>query len=139
MSRSGYTDKMDDNWELIKWRGQLASAIRGKRGQRLLREMLAALDAMPEKALVAHELETQEGDVCALGALGKARGIDMQRLDPEEPEDVAAAFDVAPQLAREIVYFNDEVGEHGETCEQRWKRMREWVARRIITEDEPCK
>ena len=33
MSRSGYIDDMDDTWQFIKWRGQVASAIRGARGQ----------------------------------------------------------------------------------------------------------
>jgi hypothetical protein len=127
MSRSGYVDELD-NWQMIKWRGQVASAIRGRRGQKLLTDLLAALDAMPEKFLVAGELETKDGDVCALGALGKARGLDMQQnLDPGEPEEVAAAFDIAPQLAQEIVFMNDEhlnyVG-----GEQRWERMRAWVA-----------
>ncbi len=129
MSRSGYSDDIDQ-WDLIRWRGQVASAIRGQRGQKLLREMLAALDAMPDKTLVTGDLETEEGEVCALGALGKVRGIDMQKLDPTEPDDVAAAFDIAPQLAREIVYENDE-GWHNETPEQRWVRMRKWVAAQI--------
>lgn len=125
MSRSGYSDDLDD-WDLIRWRGQVASAIRGKRGQKLLTEMLAALDAMPDKSLVVGELQTPEGDVCALGALGKARGLDMATLDPEEPESVAAAFNIATQLAQEIVYQNDE-GSYNETPEQRWERMRKWV------------
>ena len=32
MSRSGYTDECD-GWELVRWRGAVNSAIRGKRGQ----------------------------------------------------------------------------------------------------------
>ena len=48
MSRSGYSDDIDDNWAHIMWRGRVASSIRGKRGQAMLRELLAALDAMPE-------------------------------------------------------------------------------------------
>lgn len=56
MSRSGYTEDCDDNWQLIRWRGAVASAIRGKRGQAFLRELLAALDAMPEKRLIADAL-----------------------------------------------------------------------------------
>ncbi len=63
MSRSGYSDDLD-SWALIRWRGQVASAIRGRRGQAVLRDLLAALDAMPEKALVASELETPQGEVC---------------------------------------------------------------------------
>jgi len=140
MSRSGYSEDIE-NWSLIRWRGQVASATRGRRGQKLLTELLAALDAMPDKALIAHELETMEGDVCALGALGKVRGIDMKQLDPDEPEQVAAAFDVAPQLVQEIVWMNDdecnywwnETTKQSEriTPEKRWVRMRAWVAKQI--------
>jgi hypothetical protein len=46
MSRSGYSDDHSE-WDLIRWRGAVASAIRGKRGQAFLRELLVALDAMP--------------------------------------------------------------------------------------------
>jgi hypothetical protein len=56
VSRSGYVDDMCDEWALIRYRGAVASAIRGKRGQAFLREMLAALDAMPEKRLTAGAL-----------------------------------------------------------------------------------
>ena len=63
MSRSGYVDEIE-NWALIRWRGQVASAIRGRRGQRLLRDLLVALDAMPEKELIVHELETASGGMC---------------------------------------------------------------------------
>ena len=107
----------------------------------MLTDLLSALDAMPEKSLIVHELETEDGEVCALGALGKARGIDMRKLDPDEPEEVAAAFGIAPQLAQEIVYINDErldrVWDEAAkryvniTPDQRWVRMRAWVARQI--------
>ena len=126
MSRSGYTEDVD-TWQLIKWRGQVASAIRGKRGQRLLYELLAALDAMPAKRLIRDELIDAEGEMCALGALAKSRGIDTQSLDPEDYEAVANTFDIAHQLAQEIVYMNDEFTSL-ETPEQRWKRMRQWVS-----------
>ena len=142
MSRSGYIDDFDENWSLIRWRGQVASATRGKRGQKLFVDMLAALDAMPEKALVVGELETPEGDVCALGALGKVRGIDMAKIDPEDPPQVAAAFDIAEQLAQEIVYMNDEYYDFEYignmrvdiTPEKRWQKMRDWVAKQIKAE-----
>lgn len=135
MSRSGYSEDLEP-WDLIRWRGQVASAIRGKRGQKLLMDLLSALDAMPEKALISHELETENGEVCALGALGKYRGMDMSVLDPGEPEEVAAAFDIAHQLAQEIVYMNDDDWSQ-ETPEHRWTRMRAWVAEQIISVKEP--
>lgn len=130
MSRSGYSDDLD-NWSMIKWRGQVASAIRGARGQKMLREMLAALEALPDKRLIRHELRDQAGEVCALGALGVARGMDVDYLDPEDPEEVASAFDIAPQLAREIVFKNDECYYSGEQPEQRYSRMVLWVKEQI--------
>lgn len=129
MSRSGYTDDSDDRWEMICWRGAVKSAIRGKRGQQFLREMLAALDALPEHKLIANDLE-QEGAVCALGAVGKARSMDMSRIDPYEPEMVAASFGIAAALAQEVVYINDEHWPP-ETPESRYARVRRWVEAQI--------
>lgn len=44
MSRHGYSDDChDDILSFGQWRGQVASAIRGKRGQAFLKELIAAL------------------------------------------------------------------------------------------------
>jgi hypothetical protein len=72
MSRSGYSDDCDQ-WDMIRWRGAVASSIRGARGQAFLKEMLAALDALPEPKLIAEELES-DGAVCAIGAVGPFAG-----------------------------------------------------------------
>lgn len=131
MSRAGYNDDCD-GWALIRYRGQVTSAIRGKRGQAFLRELAEALDAMPEKELIAHEL--QEGsNVCAIGAVGVKRGVDMSKLDPEDPDTIAGAFGIASQLVREIEFMNDEAY-YNETPEHRWSRMRKWVQAQIIAE-----
>lgn len=108
MSRSDYSDDFDENWDYIRWRGRVASSIRGKRGQKLLRELAAAMDAIPGKSLVAHELVSEDGQFCALGAVGQCRGIDLTKLDPDDYAAVAEAFDIAEPLAREIVFENDE-------------------------------
>ena len=138
MSRSGYSEDLD-NWDLIRWRGRVASATRGKRGQQFFRDLLEALDAMPEKRLIREELQTENG-VCAIGSLGVRRGIDMSNLDPEEPEQVGEAFGIAACLAQEVVYMNDEAerlvkGADGkwrrETPDELWTRMREWVQEQI--------
>jgi len=129
MSRSGYSEDWDDQWATIRYRGAVESSIRGRRGQAFLKEMLAALDALPEKRLIADELQHGEA-VCAIGAVGKARGVSMEKLDPEDAERVAVKFNIATALAREIVYMNDE-GSYGETPEQRFQRMRMWIANQI--------
>lgn len=120
---------------MIRWRGQVASAMRGKRGQAFLREMLAALDALPNKRLIAHELQ-QGGEVCAIGSVGLARGLDMAHLDPECPEYIAREFGIARQLVQEIEFENDEGGCYNESPEQRFTRVREWVAEQIIVKPE---
>jgi len=136
MSRSGYSDDIEQ-WSLIRWRGAVASAIRGKRGQAFLQEMLAALDAIPDKTLIAKELE-EDGAVCALGSVGKQRGLEMGTVDPEEHEDVAKLFGIPHALACEIMYENDEdFSWNKETPEQRWQRMRKWVVANLkATQDE---
>lgn len=132
MSRSNYTDDMEDQWALIRWRGAVVSAINGKRGQAFLREMLSALDAMPEKALIENEI-VLNGEVCAMGAVAVRRGIDVASVDPEEPEAVAATFGVSTALVQEIAYQNDEGTWKKETPEQRWIRMRAWVVSNLAT------
>jgi hypothetical protein len=52
MGRAGYSEDCD-GWALIRWRGAVTSAIRGKRGQAFLREMLDALDALPVKRIAS--------------------------------------------------------------------------------------
>lgn len=133
MSRHGYCDEGGmEPLDLGRWRGRVASAIRGRRGQKLLREMRDALDAMPEKRLITSELE-REGEVCALGAVARARGISMTGIDPEDSERVAATFDIAEPLAREITWENDE---NCSTPEQRWQYMRAWAERRIKRDEQ---
>lgn len=131
MSRSNYSDELDDR-ALYMWRGAVNSAIRGRRGQALLSDLLAALDAMPEKILIADALVDDDGDHCVLGVLGEKRGVPIATLDPEDSDVVAKAFGIANALACEIVFINDEAGNHDETPVQRWQRVRDWVSRQIV-------
>jgi hypothetical protein len=95
--------------------------------------MLVALDALPVSHLVANELETA-GEVCALGAVGRARHIDMVKIDPEDRETVATTFGIAAAMAAEIMYENDEAIGSRETPERRFDRMRHWIASEIKSE-----
>ena len=127
MSRSNYQDGYDmEQWDLIRWRGAVKSAIRGARGQKLLRELLDALDAMPVKELIAESLQEQDGGVCALGSLAQRKGIDVSAINPEDSNCVAKTFGIADALAREIAFENDEVNTRF-TPEERWEYMRQWV------------
>jgi hypothetical protein len=130
VSRSGYSeDGDDDQWGMIRWRGAVASAMNGTRGQDFLKEMVDAMDAMPERRLIADEL-VAHGAVCAIGAVGLARKVPMEGVDPENYERVASIFGVAPALVQEVVYANDE-HHYGITPEARWFRMRRWIIGQI--------
>lgn len=156
MNRSGYSDDCD-GWDLIRWRGAVMSALRGKRGQSALREIAAALDALPAKELAAESLVTEEGEFCTLGALGHARGMDMSSIDPEDRQAVAEAFGIAEAMAAEIMFVNDEHIDEWDWVEieimgpmrpwerhlkhirvpapnvaaRRWQYMRSWVGKQL--------
>jgi hypothetical protein len=134
MSRSGYTYDMDDQWQLIRWRGAVASALNGRRGQDFLKEMLAALDKIEDQRLISGDLVC-EGEVCALGAVGLARHLEMADIDPEDRDTVADFFGVAHAMACEIMYENDEGGSFKETNEERYVRMRCWVINHLKPEN----
>jgi hypothetical protein len=109
MSRSGLCeDDGEDSLAHGRWRGAVKSAINGKRGQAFLRELAAALDAMPEKFLVAGELETEEGCLCTLGVIGKARGLDLGRMDVDDYDSIAGSLGVNAKIAQEIMWENDQ-------------------------------
>lgn len=122
MNRSDYTDDSDyDNWRAIMYRGAVKSATRGQRGQKLLRDIAQAMDAMPEKVLIADDL-ARDGQVCALGAAFQLRGINATAYHAENYIAIASALDAAPALVREIAFLNDECGDNN-----RWLWMRNWV------------
>jgi hypothetical protein len=132
MSRSGYDGY--NGHEIPPELGDniIHRSINGKRGQNMLRDLLAALDAMPNKRLISDDL-IRDGEVCAIGALGLARGVDIEKLDPSFTRSIAKAFGIAPAMVQEIEYQNDDRVEE-EAPEQRWERMRHWVASQIKPE-----
>jgi hypothetical protein len=134
MSRSGYTDDFDDYGRLMLYRATVERAIEGKRGQAMLREMVVALDAMPVRELHEDLFVATDGRVCAMGALALARGgeIDkLARVEETDPEFVGEIMGIAPVMAAEIAFENDENG-GGLEPEDRWRHMRAWAESNII-------
>ena len=111
MSRSGYSDDNEDPLAHGRWRQAVRRAIEGKRGQALLIELVSTLDAMQDKQLYSGNFASS-----ALGVLGAKRGTKVDDLCGEDkcgPRQVAERFGIAPAMAAEIMYLNDEylVGE----------------------------
>lgn len=144
MSRSGYTDEDGDcSYRELYWANQ-ERAFSGKRGQAFLKEMLASMDALPDKKLIAGLMQEESGEVCAIGSVGKARGLDMEGLNrlaelAAEDDDcgrhlvkrLSNQFNIAESMAADIMYMNDDAGCRGETSEQRFTRMRAWIEKQI--------
>ena len=115
MSRSGYVDDDDngDNWSMIRWRGAVASAIKGNRGQQFLRDLLSALDAMPVKELHAGKFQA-DGQFCALGVAANFRAIDLSGFEEGAADGdvahgrLAKTLELSEAFVREVMFENDE-------------------------------
>jgi hypothetical protein len=115
------------------WRGAVRSSIKGKRGQKFIREMIEALEAMPEKKLEASVLVSETG-CCAMGAVALHRGADVSGVEPTDRDAVAEAMGIAGALAAEVAFENDQdFGYHNLTPEQRWKHMHKWAKGNLRT------
>lgn len=127
MSRSGYSDDCE---HLGLYRANIQRTINGKRGQAFLRELAESLDAMPEKVLIRSELISAKGQVCTIGSVCKAKGIDVSEVDIFDPESVGKLVGISSILAAEIEFENDE-RDSSETPGGRWSRMRKWVGENL--------
>lgn len=138
-----------DALELGRWLGRVKSAIRGRRGQRFLRDLERALVALPVKRLIRNSF-CRDGEVCLTGAamvqkrvdagmtreaamreVHKTYDADMDEEDWGSDEGAAVVegeFDVAESLAWEAVYQNDETAG---TPEHRYEACLRWVQRNI--------
>jgi hypothetical protein len=133
MSRSGYSEDCE---HIALWCGAVDRATFGVRGQAFMRKLRDALDAMPVKRLITDAVRNEAGEVCALGAVDAT-------VELYDAEDLARHFGIARALAAEIVYRNDEdcswqrAHHVFETPEERWIRMRAWVAKQIGPDETP--
>lgn len=130
MSRSGYQSDWDGGGSHPElYRNAVDNAIGGKRGQKFLRELAVEMDSMEAKELIAGALVTEDGECCAMGVICKARKILVDGIDETDSDYVADLLGIAPSMAKEIAYENDEFNYTSkETPSQRWVRMRKWVA-----------
>lgn len=132
------------------WESAFARAVRGPRGQRLLRELEAALLAMPDRRLAEGAI-ARDGMVCAVGAYVAMRrvnegaswgqaiaALEAERGDGEDDDDLAAmwlgeSLGMARTIAWELAFANDE-SYGGMMPEARHAAILRWVRRHIATE-----
>lgn len=139
----------NDNYhEVLLWRANLRRQLAGRRGQQLLRELLAAIDALPEKKLGT---QLYDGDqVCSFGAVALQRRVaageepqavlaDLQSHNDEAddglmPDWAEWYLQIPPHMAWEIPFVNDNEYGDLETPEQRWIRVRAWICANLKDE-----
>lgn len=100
--RIGYSEEEDFAGQFELWQANCQRSLNGKKGQAALRELEAALLALPEKRLIANKMIDADGEVCAIGALAKHKGRD---LVAETREQLSAIG---------IEHFDDEIDGDGE-------------------------
>jgi hypothetical protein len=167
MSRFGDSD-YDGEFKLELFRANVDRAIKGKRGQKALREMREALLALPEKKLVSGALCVVRRDdddkpvaaegFCAIGAFSFAKrlkaGEPMEKILDElaqnPDDDFENEFDTIDEgrrqglvgvLAWELAWMNDEgLGQWKEnlTDEERYSRYLAWVESQILPDQVPA-
>src|SRR5262245_59672680 len=107
MSRINYADEEDHPGQFELWQANCLRSIKGRKGQAALRELEQALLALPEKRLIADELENADGQVCAIGALVKHKNH-TPKADPEyEMEAVGVEMGMPEMVAWKVVCLND--------------------------------
>ena len=134
--RINYSEDEDSPGQFGLWQANCRRSIKGKAGQAALRELEQALLTQPEKRLISDESQNAEGEVCAIGALAKYRGIEKTEADPEDMEEVGIELGMPRLVARKVVCLNDvELGIYGlnsVTPEERYERVLAWVRRQLV-------
>jgi len=134
----------DDPLDWGRYEAAKRSTLRGRRGQAFLRELIAALDALPRPELSAGALGNRRtGCVCALGAVALAQGDSFEDLAKDNgnwsPEDAADWYGISPTLANEIIGANDDWrdGNSLDVRRSRWRHVRAWAVANLIEPPQP--
>lgn len=153
MSRFHCDDWDGEGVHPLMWEQTCLNAIRGQKGQAILRELKEALLALPQPRLIDGAF-AREGEVCALGALAAHRCREGRPIcwgqfvyasmdaleermgenleDDEVTLELGEGMGLRRALAWTISYENDEGTRANETPEQRYKRMLRWVENNLI-------
>lgn len=135
--RIGYTDEEDYPGQFELWQANCERSLHGRAGQQALCDLEAELLSMPNNAkrLIRDDLAL-DGQVCAVGALMRRRGVAQSRLEEINETDDTDALAVkeahVPKLvAWKIVEMND-LWWDTVSPEQRYENVLAWVREHII-------
>ena len=156
MSRFGDCEDDGEGPSPVLWQQTVANALRGRRGQAVLRELREALLGLPQPRLIVGAL-VREGEVCALGALAGRRLAagpltlkgcgdetriatslaELEAMVGQEAQDEFSIMEFGRQmgltgaLSWAVAFENDEGSWNRETPEQTFRRVLYWVDRQL--------
>lgn len=129
--RISYSEEEDYPGQFELWKANCERSIRGAAGQAELKQLRDALLALPEKRLISDSLDNEDGEVCAIAAYGKHKGLNLEEFHPESDSDEVGIAAGMPRLvAWKVVEMNDIEFSHL-TPEQRYTRMLAWVESKL--------
>jgi hypothetical protein len=82
------------------------------------------------RGVLDESIGDKDGNVCVLGALAAHRGLPID-IDAEDHDKLGETFDIAHQLAAEVMYMNDEYFDT-DSPETRWVKMRKWASCQLV-------
>jgi len=92
--RISYSEDEDFGGQFELWQANCRRSLHGKAGQSALRELEAALLALPDKRLIAGKMVDADGEVCAIGALAKYKGRNLIAETREQLAQIGIDRDV---------------------------------------------
>ena len=125
--RINWCDEEERPGQFALWQANCERSMRGKRGRQALLDLEAELLSMTDKRLIGDDLAAN-GEVCAVGALMRHRGVDQQHLEQLndsglESDELAVREAKVPSLvAWNLVELNDIELEHA-TPEERYQTV----------------
>ena len=129
--RLSYSEDEDFAGQFFLWQANCERSLRGRQGQVELKELRAALLALPQKRLILGLLEDEQGDLCAIGAYAKRKGLDLSKYDVDsDTPDVGIEGGMPRLVAWKVVEMNDIEFDHL-TPEKRYEQMLAWVESKL--------
>lgn len=108
MGRINYSEDEDYPGQFNIWQANCRRSLQGKAGQAALRDLEAALLALPEKRLIHGVLTDEDNGVCAVACYARHKGLDLSKFDPEDESDEVGIKAGMPRLvAWSVVALND--------------------------------
>lgn len=129
--RLNYSDDEDWTGQFALWEANCRRSLRGRAGQRELRELEAALLALPEKQLIHGSLTDDDGGMCAIACYAKHKGVDLSAFDPGRASDKVGIAGGMPRLVAWRVVAENDYDLASRTPRERYDAMLEWVREQL--------